>query len=330
MYHLRRAITFTICVAALSFLTWFLPRILNPVAPTPKQRRLDEAWVGSSPYWLDRQTCRWLSLCGAHHVRWDPPTLRSLNPDDGDLRLELRSSRESGKRRIQRRSWESAGRTQMRARSTQGNSTGLKDIPGYVLAHAPLVHLYSGENFWPADIAEHLKHMTSYKNGLALNLTQPISLRNLHKLNAQRAPVYLASNDDVEDRPEWLHSHHGIPLPFADGGEDDAERQPEFDGSSPISEPTTWFDADRDHLLHRISDPRKPKGRWHGSGLLPRAVRSKASQRHVTASQHPIDGDFNVPIKPQHKLDQDGYSEAPAVLVVVDKGSGILDAFWFL
>jgi hypothetical protein len=30
-----------------------------------------------------------------------------------------------------------------------------------------------------------------------------------------------------------------------------------------------------------------------------------------------------------HRPDDEGYSKAPAVLVMVDKGSGILDAFWF-
>jgi hypothetical protein len=35
------------------------------------------------------------------------------------------------------------------------------------------------------------------------------------------------------------------------------------------------------------------------------------------------------PSTPTHKPDEDGYSRAPSVLVLVDKGSGILDAFWF-
>jgi len=38
---------------------------------------------------------------------------------------------------------------------------------------------------------------------------------------------------------------------------------------------------------------------------------------------------MEVPPTPQHKPDRSGYSKAPAVLVMVDKGSGILDAFWF-
>src|SRR5204863_9118261 len=40
----------------------------------------------------------------------------------------------------------------------------LNEIPDYILEYAPLVHLYSGEQFWPCDIAEHLYHITPRLN----------------------------------------------------------------------------------------------------------------------------------------------------------------------
>ena len=137
----------------------------------------------------------------------------------------------------------------------------MNEIPQYVLDYAPLVHLFSGEHFWPSDIAEHLFHVTP-----ALNYT-PIqgrlhysNLSNLDELNEYERGrhVFLTSNDNVEERPDWLGSEKNIPNGFDDG------------------------DDEKESNADRIA--------W----------RSKS-----------------------------GRSDAPAVLVTVDKGKGIIDAFWF-
>lgn len=311
MFWVRRLAILLALVLCFSFIAWITPQILDPTHKGPEKRDRDRRWVNSSPYWWDRQACRWISVCGLHHLRKDPATRGNGDWGDdvwGDLR----------KREVpaEPRAWEEGGPQPKvdKKRDTHERRRILKDIPDYVFQHAPLVHLYSGEEFWPSDIREHVEHMTPFVDDEELNATDPWTLHNLHELNKQHGKLILASNDDVETRPNWLHSHYNIPSPF-DGDGDDEERPPKLpphsDGRKLIvpNEPTTWFDVDKDHPLHRISDPRQRKFNRQG-------------------------GRFKSQPKPKlhprgHKPDADGYSTAPAVLVVVDKGSGVVDAFWF-
>ncbi|KAI0134563.1 vacuolar protein sorting-associated protein [Xylariales sp. AK1849] len=319
MYHLRRLTIGLISIATLIFLLWLLPRVLNPTPPNKEQREANSRWVDTSPHWLDRQACRWLGLCGLLHVRSDPPARTGHGDDDnddrGDLRLELRSW---DGRDTERREGE---RQYDRGPTRAAHQDELKEIPDYVLKYAPLVHLYSGENFWPSDIADHIKHMTPYSDDSKLNMSDPLNLRALHGLDSEKGFVYLKSNDDVESRPDWLHSNGNIPTPFDDDFDDDQENEEvtTSEGSRPLSESTTWYEVDRDHPLRRISDPRRRPSRHR----LPKAGFTREGTRSAPGGRRP------VPPTPQHKPDQEGYSKAPATLVLVDKGSGIVDAFWF-
>ena len=140
----------------------------------------------------------------------------------------------------------------------------MHEIPQYVLDYAPLVHLYSEEQFWPCDIKEHLFHVTPELNYTPIQGLPQLNLTNLDQLNQfeEGRHVFLTSNDNVEDRPDWLSGQINIPDDYTD----DAE-----------------FDSPRSQL-----------------------TRDKSSeQRHG------------------------GHSDAPAVLLTVDKGDGIVDAFWF-
>ena len=143
----------------------------------------------------------------------------------------------------------------------------MHEIPQYVIDYAPLVHLFSGEQFWPCDIAEHLFHVTPELNYTPVQgRLQYSNLTNLDQLNSfeHGRHVYLTSNDNVEDRPEWLGGEKNIPDEFDyDGGDDDED----------------------DAKIESLIDIRKR----HGGGR----------------------------------------SNAPAVLVTIDKGKGIVDAFWF-
>lgn len=138
-------------------------------------------------------------------------------------------------------------------------------IPQYVLDYAPLVHLFSGEHFWPCDIADHLKHVTPNLNYTPiLSRTNSLNLTNLDDLNEfdDGRFVYLKSNDNVENRPDWLGGQKNIP--------DD------------------WEEISSPHHPHR--------------------------KTQAPFAQVPPQG---------------GRSSAPAVLVTVNKGHGIVDAFWF-
>jgi hypothetical protein len=331
MYHLRRLTITAFVLSAIVFILWLLPRVLNPTPPNAAERLRDQRWVQSSPYWVDRQACRFLGLCGVHHVRWDAPALPNNDTRQdkpGDLRkrlddpyadIEEAAAWERARRR--QRGW----RRDTSVREGKRRNDTLREIPDYVLQYAPLVHLYSGENFWPANIAEHIKHMRPVENGTALNVSQPLTLANLGVLNKQPLPVYLTSEVDIETRPEWLHSHMGIPTVSSGSGGRSEERPDsltdlEDDAALRMGEGSTWFDVDREHPIHRVSDPRR----------LEKQQRPLFSNEKPTAA-----APRSVLNRPEaqafggHKPDHEGYSQAPAVLVMVDKGSGILDAFWF-
>ena len=111
-------------------------------------------------------------------------------------------------------------------------------VPRYILDHAPLVYLYSKEEFWPGDIDFHLKHVIPRLNLTPITSPPPYpDLDNLPLLNTYAPHIYLTSEDDIESHPSWLSAR------------------------------------------------------------------------------------FNIPV--------DGYSKAPATLIWIDKGNGVVDAFWF-
>ncbi|KAK3326986.1 hypothetical protein B0T19DRAFT_357413, partial [Cercophora scortea] len=349
VYHLRRAAIVSASISTILIILWAVPLLIKPTQPNPEERERDEQWVNSSPYWIDRQACRWMGLCGVQHLKWDAPALpgRGNGTDDaGDLAFDALKALVVGWsedwtyiEKTDVSSWEAAPlirsprKQQQNATEAELSASGakiLEDIPQYVLDHAPLVHLYSGEYFWPSDIAEHVKHMRPLKGNSSVNTSKPLDLGNLAVLNAENDTVFLSSADDVESRPEWLHSHVGIPTPFTDKPEDNAPKDGDDQGwrdAPRRKDGTTWWDADRDHPPHRISDPRR----------LSERKRRPLQRRHSQDAQHPMIAD---PLSPsatsnekddpdKNKPDAQGYSKGPAVLVLVDKGAGIVDAFWF-
>lgn len=174
----------------------------------------------------------------------------------------------------------------------------LNEIPQYVLDYAPLVHLYSGEEFWPCDIAEHLKHVTPELNYTQIqSRSQNLDLMNLDELNEWERGrfVFLTSDDNVEKRPDWLRGGKNIPdLPRTKEAIE-ANRIRGRDGSRSKLE-----------LSSRSNSVNKFKTRLHtGKG----------------ATQNSLDE--------IERRQRAGRSDAPAVLIVVNKGAGKVDAFWF-
>ncbi|GFP56884.1 putative vacuolar protein sorting-associated protein TDA6 [Trichoderma asperellum] len=312
MYWVRRFTYLTVPVLLIIFVATYLPVLLDPTSRGPESRARDRLWVSSSPYFWDRQACRWISLCGLHHLRRDPAVLPPIFEEDpsDELRVELRKRMDV--------TWEEdaelhgLGSRKARRdlkRNPQERRKILKEVPQYVIDHAPLVHLYSGEQFWPSDIREHIQHMIVTIDHKRLNTTENVTLHNLQSLNRfDNHMVTLHSLEDVESRPKWLHSHDNLPNPFDDP--DASTPPPRGNGRKPHNEPDTWFDTDKKHPVHRISDPR----RKNKPAYAPTPSPGKEQQRIIPRG---------------HKPDADGYSKAPATLVLVDKGSGIVDAFWF-
>lgn len=174
----------------------------------------------------------------------------------------------------------------------------LNEIPHYVLDYAPLVHLYSGEEFWPCDIAEHLRHVTPELNYTQIqSRSQNLDLMNLDELNEwdRGRFVYLTSDDNVEKRPDWLRGGKNIPdLPRTKAA----------------------FEANRNR--GQDGHHSKPKLSSRSNPL------NKVKTRLHTGKDAPQDSLDEI-----ERLQRAGRSDAPAVLIVVNKGAGKVDAFWF-
>lgn len=172
------------------------------------------------------------------------------------------------------------------------------EIPQFVLAYAPLVHLYSGEEFWPCDIAEHLRHVTPELNYTQIqSRSQNLDLTNLDELNEWERGrfVFLTSDDNVEKRPDWLRGGNNIPdLPRTKAAFETTRNKGQ-DGRRSMPE-----------LSSRSKSVNKAKTRLHTG---------------KDATQDSLDE--------IERRQRAGRSDAPAVLIVVNKGGGKVDAFWF-
>src|SRR6187402_2269645 len=179
-------------------ISWFgltaLHRHLDPNEHKSDEEREDAFWISSSKHWLDRQACRWMGICGLAH--WHPdPAVRPWNKQRAGLKNVLMNVQDGEGEEYEEIEPEDEEEIdsqyvwdripgqgeRLKPGDWDGDARVLKDVPQFVLDHAPLVHLYSGEQFWPSDISEHLTHTTPYRNhtNLHLNNSQH-TLHNLH------------------------------------------------------------------------------------------------------------------------------------------------------
>ncbi|KAK5256554.1 Vacuolar protein sorting-associated protein 62, partial [Exophiala xenobiotica] len=294
----------------------------NPEAFIWQDEDREEAkWVATSRSWLDRKACRWLGVCGGTHVHYASETTKF-----GHRRLMQHASKTLVDHQPDW-DWQHAW--------TEGNDRPedwtddervLRDIPDYVMEHAPLVHLYSGEQFWPCDIAEHLFHVTPTLNYTRLQSgEQHLDLHNLDELNQWQNGrwVFLTSNDDVEERPEWLEGEKNIP-------------------STP-SNPNDAFE-DNDGWVHKpgrtyaqaIKDAMYDLKDWFAPDLKDSEDaadfrESLTGRSAADKAAHQVHLELKRSLLPDNARGRirGGRSDAPAVLVTINKGHGIVDAFWF-
>lgn len=280
-----------------------------------EEDREERSWIATSKYWLDRKSCRWLSICGAAHFRWVKPHIGKWQQEQPDLKtVSLEDDWD----------WQHAW--------TEGKDNPeywsddervLREIPDYVIEYAPLVHLFSGEQFWPCDIAEHLRHVDPYLNYTPMQSEyQHRTLRNLDELNEfeHGKNVFLTSKDDVEERPEWLEGEKNIPNSPPDSGWQESLGK-HFPGSS-------FFH--RDHSLDNDETKKEwAEAEYDGDADMDSSPSTFGRHgRHQQTIQKELRRRNAAPSSLEHQI-QGGRSDAPAVLVVVDKGHGIVDAFWF-
>ncbi|KAF2476344.1 uncharacterized protein BDR25DRAFT_375238 [Lindgomyces ingoldianus] len=75
-------------------------------------------------------------------------------------------------------------------------------VPDYVLNYAPLVYLYSGEQYFPSDIRAQVSNTIPEINfSPVANVANPLDLNSLNTLSQD---VYLTSKDDITKSPAWL------------------------------------------------------------------------------------------------------------------------------
>ncbi|KAI9836779.1 MAG: hypothetical protein M1819_000944 [Sarea resinae] len=294
----------------------------NPGHAGREQANDEARWVATSHSWLDRKACEWFGLCGVAHFRLASSELRlarqkrrkqqhSLgqgHPDEDDI---WKSAWHEGKSRPE--DWTDDERV-------------LREIPGFVLDYAPLVHLNSGEQFWPCDIEEHLNHVTPHLNYTPVTRHHP-NLTNLDRLNEYNRGryVFLKSDDDVEERPEWLGGEKNIPNTPGEWADDEDETAwAEWDGRIDGELPDDveygregWFDVGEGSVRNL-------------GGLRPNPTGSGAPVPTDTVEgEELMDEAPETPKRSLGKRVRGGRSDAPAVLIVVDKGDGVVDAFWF-
>lgn len=317
-----------------------LARTLNPSAFVWSTEDLEEIpWIASSHSWLDRQACRWLGLCGAAHVQPGQTRFghRKTLPSDAPEQQNLKDSAEEEEKDPLAPSWQTAAWSTGLDLSNQWDESerALRQIPGYVFEYAPLVHLFSGEQFWPCDIAEHLFHVTPTLNYTPIqSQSQHPTLHDLDQLNQweKNGHVFLTSNDNVEDLPPWMGGDRNIPQSGPSDEESWADWDGRIDGEIPgdteenrsqwfdVSKPGTACDEDNDNDDSNIADVLTnfdPDEFFFGdddnddNDDLEQELRKRFGGQPV-------------------KLEKTGgRSNAPAILLTVDKGNGVVDAFWF-
>ena len=218
-------------------------------------------------------------------------------------------------------------------RHTTDNSRGSDEIPQYVLDYAPLVHLYSGEQFWPCDIAEHLFHVTPNLNYIPIHLRGPdLNLTNLDRLNdwSNAHNVYLTSDDNVESRPDWLGGHKNIPTdpdePSHSNTEDGIARSHSEESAEPSFKSMTAYGEASMSISSNPDDQTDHRSLTSKSFAQTSTNRCRHHDRNCMLQISEQTSELRTRTR---KQSLGGRSHAPAVLIVVDKGNGTVDAFWF-
>ncbi|KAK7618190.1 hypothetical protein IWX50DRAFT_702414 [Phyllosticta citricarpa] len=287
----------------------------------------EQQWISSSKSWATRKTCQWFGICGATHLnrsKWLGNLRGSKQEALAAEHHDLSDFWKSGKTSPDE--WSQDERV-------------LREIPQYVLDYAPLMHLFSGEKFWPCDIADHLFHTTPHLNYTPIQArSDHPTLSDLEELNKFGRFVYLQSDDNVEERPDWLGGKSNVPV--RPGHEDDndwpvawADWDSRVDGDLPDKNDRPWYEAGQGDSKERGGVRPNPN---QGTQTTP--TDTEEGEELVGEDGEQVDHEPRMHKNRMKRLDWSageaagspgGRSDAPAVLIAVDKGDGVIDAFWF-
>ncbi|KAI0131900.1 hypothetical protein BJ170DRAFT_679798 [Xylariales sp. AK1849] len=81
-------------------------------------------------------------------------------------------------------------------------------LPDYATTYAPYSYLYSGEKYFPSDIATHLENTIPEVNYVAVGDAGSVDVDTLNNYNSS---VYLTAADTPSDNPAWITSEYGKP-----------------------------------------------------------------------------------------------------------------------
>jgi hypothetical protein len=297
----------------------------------------NEKFINSSNSWTDRQACRWLGICGG--MNW----WRTYRKDTDGPRpaLNAQETRAEGHRPHDfSDAWIDPSAD---PDAWSKHERRLRTIPDYVLEYAPLVHLYGKEKYWPSDIAEHLENTVPKLDDDTIPNFKPTlwNLADLNKYDGARH-VFLTSKDDPEADPAWMLSTHNIPGVPKLGGEREKETAvdsipgksrgvkdlrpqarkegwavatPDYNATEPEQKPIEGdADSDREEPTFEIKVPD-----LGAQKLLrqrrPSEVSNSSASTHVSRGSQ----EYGPGLR----------SNAPGFLICLDKGDGIVDAFWF-
>ena len=339
---------------ALTFISAHLNKNANAA-----ERRENSAWVATSKHWIDRQLCKWVGICGMSHLKsagwtWDkvdddvPKTYQNTSdfwtsgPEDPDSW----SDEEWMRRKIPQYVFDYAPYVHL----FSGERFWPCDLGDHISHMTPYLN-YS-------EITD-LKHK--------INLTNLHELNN-YTAGASGRFMYMQSDENVEEWPSWLGGTKNIPnSPQIHRDEDEVVEWPGDDykdleaGQAP-QQMLGKFGKARTNLddiywglpTLTVSENGRCGGRsgftcegsrfgqccsiygWCGKG-----------DAYCGDACDPLRGQCNDPfeIRPHphaelrkresepedtpHKAPPAGKSSAPAILIVVPKEDGIVDAFWF-
>jgi len=203
------------------------------------------------------------------------------------------------------------------------------------------VHLFSAEDFWPCDIADHLHHTTPFQNYTPIHdLADEPTIDNLDELNRYGRFTFLQSRDNVEERPNWLGGSKNIPNSHGVGDVENAFpnhcRRPSDRELGAISvEDEEWYDVGMGDAEDRgggRSGGLESSLSGRGTTIEVRRAKTMEARRVDTKEERKETGtvredDRGKDVHGKQRIG--GHSSAPAVLVVVPKENGVVDAFWF-
>jgi hypothetical protein len=252
--------------------------------------------------WIDKQSCKYMGLACSPSSRLQSPLVPAGDNEDSNNPDAC-----NGPKTPQNYSdfWHSGW---SRPEWWNDEERELRTIPQYVLDYAPLIHLYSEEQFWPCDVASHLQHTMPFLNYTPLEEEgredMHYGLAELGRLGRYGRDIYLTSDDNVETRPDWLGGEVNIP----DEDDDIFRRHKQF--------------LDRDDVWDMPPVEDEDNTEDDATENLAEMLEEEADKIAAELRKRGMAG---TPMTAQ----QGGKSDAPVILISVDKGNGIVDAFWF-